>query len=199
MLCYIIFQSLQLFTYVDDDVDLEADSVVSVFGDTFDTLIGISPLRCVGYDKQGSHSCSIYQTPNGTKYWYPEVKAEHKPLVGKIYSSWDEIYMMYETYAEMSGFGIRVSGYKRWKGEITHKVLVCITAGNPRSKEIDSLDPKSMVPSRGKSFKVSDCKAHIRVKVIKGSTDYLVYEFSENHNHELVSSDNMDLTRKGSI
>ncbi|KAD2393198.1 hypothetical protein E3N88_40175 [Mikania micrantha] len=75
------------------------------------------------------------------------------PVVGKIYLSWDEIYKMYETYGEISGFGIRVSGYKKWKGEITHRVWYV--------------------------------------------TRQVLYEFSKNHNHELISSENMDLTRKG--
>jgi hypothetical protein len=31
---------------------------------------------------------------------------------------------------------------------------------------------------------------------MKGSEGYFLYHFSENHNHDMVSSDNMDLTRK---
>jgi hypothetical protein len=68
----------------------------------------------------------VYQTPNGTKYWCPDVSIELKPVVGKIYNSWDDVYQMYESYAEKSGFSIRSSACKKWKGEITHRVSLII-------------------------------------------------------------------------
>ncbi|KAD2805750.1 hypothetical protein E3N88_39127 [Mikania micrantha] len=98
---------------------------------------------------------------------------------------------------ELSGFGIRISGCKKWKGEITHRVLVCNKWGKPKNKKYDSLNPSSMVPARGSMFKVTDCKALIRLKAVKGSSKYMLYDFFENHNHSLVSTDNMDLTRHG--
>ncbi|KAI3808075.1 hypothetical protein L1987_24017 [Smallanthus sonchifolius] len=152
---------------VDVDSELHPESFDLPVAEAVDNLVSNPPLRFLGYDQQGSHSSSIYQTPNGT------------------------------SYGEMSCFGIRISGYKKWKGEITHRVLVCNKSGKPKSKIFNSLDPSSMVGTRGRPFKVTDCKALIRVKLIKGSNQYLLYEFSENHNHNLVSSDNMDLTRKG--
>ncbi|KAD2394131.1 hypothetical protein E3N88_41108 [Mikania micrantha] len=157
----------------DDDLDeneygegdLQIDRLDPIVEDTFDILVGNSPLRYIGCDRSGSHSYLIYQTPNGTRFWCPDVTSDQKPMVGNIYDSWDQVYKMYETYAEFSGFGIRISGCKKWKGQITHRV--------------------------------TDCKALIRLKAIKGEPKYLLYEFVENHNHELISSDNMDLTRKG--
>ncbi|KAC9372037.1 hypothetical protein E3N88_45944 [Mikania micrantha] len=136
-------------------------------------------------------------TPNGSRFWCPDVSSQFKPVVGKIYLYWDEVYKMYETYGEMSGFGIRVSGYKKWKGEITHRVLVCNKEGKPRGKMVDPVNPTSMAGSRATCFKVTGCKALIRLRAIKGSSNYVLYEFSENHNHELISFENMDLTRKG--
>ncbi|KAD4179767.1 hypothetical protein E3N88_28358 [Mikania micrantha] len=177
--------------------DLNIDRLDPLADDTFDILVGNSPLRYIGCDRSGSHSFLIYQTPNGTRFWCPDVISDQKPMVGKIYDSWDEVYKMYETYAELSGFGIRISGCKKWKGQITHRILVCNKAGKPRNKKYDTLDPGSLGCSRGRSFKVTDCKALIRLKAIKGEPKYLLYEFVENHNHELISSDNMDLTRKG--
>ncbi|KAD3066610.1 hypothetical protein E3N88_34490 [Mikania micrantha] len=165
--------------------------------DMFGILTDDSPLRYIGFDQQGCHSSLVYQTPNGSRYWCPDVSSHFKPVVGKIYLTWDEVYKMYETYGEMSGFQIRVAGYKKWKGEITHRVLVCNKAGKPRGKMIDSVHPASMSGARSSCFKVTGCKALIRLGAIKGITNYVLYEFSENHNHELVSSENMDLTRKG--
>ncbi|KAD6454226.1 hypothetical protein E3N88_08932 [Mikania micrantha] len=145
--------------------------------DIFGILMGDSPLCYIGFDQQGCHSSLVYQTPNGSLYWCPDVSSQFKPVVGKIFLSWDEVYKMHETYGEMSGFGIRV--------------------GKPRGKRVDSVNPTSMAGARATCFKVTGCKALIRLRAIKGSSNYVLYEFSGNHNHELISSENMDLTRKG--
>ncbi|KAD7117282.1 hypothetical protein E3N88_04550 [Mikania micrantha] len=165
--------------------------------DIFDILTGDSPLRYIGFNQQGCHSSLVYQTPNGSRYWCPDVSSRFKPEVGKIFLSWDEVYKMYKTYGEMSGFGIHVGGYKKWKGEITHRFLVCNKAGKPRGKRVDSMNPTSMAGARATCFKVTCCKELIRLRTIKGFSNYVLYEFSENHNHELISSENIDLTRKG--
>ncbi|KAD6796022.1 hypothetical protein E3N88_06918 [Mikania micrantha] len=135
----------------DDDLDeneygegdLQIDCLDPLADDTFDILVGNSLLRYIG-----SHSFLIYQTPNGTRFWCPDV-SDQKPMVGK-----------------------------------------------PRNNKYDTLDPGSLGCSCGRSFKVTDCKALIRLKAIKGEPKYLLYKFVENHNH-LISSNNMDLTRKG--
>ncbi|KAD6796031.1 hypothetical protein E3N88_06927 [Mikania micrantha] len=165
--------------------------------DIFDILTDDSTLRYIGFDQQGCHSSLVYQTPSGSLYLCPDVSSQFKLVVGKIYLSWVEVYKMYETYGEMSGFGIRVNGYKKWKGEIMHRFLVCNKAGKPRGKMVDSMNPTSMAGARATCFKVIGCKALIRLRAIKGSSNYVLYEFSENQNHELISSENMDLTRRG--
>ncbi|KAD4888981.1 hypothetical protein E3N88_21054 [Mikania micrantha] len=186
----------------DDEVLDEASLITTPLGDPvvdedFDMLVENSPLRCIGVDQNDSQSFLVYQSPNGSRFWCPDVKPDKKPIVGMIYNSWDECYRMYETYEQLSGFGIRISGCKKWKGEITHKVLVCNKWGKPKNKKYDYLNPYSMVPARGSMFKVTDCKALIRLKAVKGSSKYMLYDFFENHNHSLVSTDNMDLTCHG--
>ncbi|KAD6454486.1 hypothetical protein E3N88_09192 [Mikania micrantha] len=69
--------------------------------------------------------------------------------------------------------------------------------GKPRGKMVDLVNPTSMSGARSSCFKVTGCKALIKLRAVKGTTNYVLYEFSENHNHELVSFENMDLTRKG--
>ncbi|KAL8218067.1 hypothetical protein R6Q57_021440, partial [Mikania cordata] len=76
--------------------------------DIFGILTGDSPLWYIGFDQQGCHTTLVYQTPNGSRYWCPNVSSQFKPVVGKIFLSWDEVYKMYETYGEMAGFQIRV-------------------------------------------------------------------------------------------
>ncbi|KAD6795856.1 hypothetical protein E3N88_06752 [Mikania micrantha] len=167
---------------LEDIVDEAMDSTLlgnrqigePLYDDTFDLLVGNSPLKYLGTDMK-----------------------EHKPQVGMVYSTWDEVVSMYEAYSELSGFGVRSGACKKWKGEITHRVLSCNRAGKPKEKKVSSLDATTHVSNRCRGFKVIDCKALIRLKAVKGSSSFLLYEFTENHNHELVSSDNMDLTRKG--
>ncbi|KAD4888439.1 hypothetical protein E3N88_20512 [Mikania micrantha] len=71
------------------------------------------------------------------------------------------------------------------------------TRCKPRGKMVDSVNPTSMAGARATSFKVTRCMTLIRLRAIKGSSNYVLYEFSENHNHELISFENMDLTYKG--
>ncbi|KAD3640978.1 hypothetical protein E3N88_30201 [Mikania micrantha] len=46
------------------------------------------------------------------------------------------------------------------------------------------------------NFKVTDCKARIKLRVIKESSKYELYDFVEKHNHGLINADNLDLSRK---
>ena len=39
---------------------------------------------------------------------------------------------MYKVYAAKARFGIRKSGSKKWKGEVTHKHVICNRGGKPR-------------------------------------------------------------------
>ncbi|KAL8200298.1 hypothetical protein R6Q57_011637 [Mikania cordata] len=102
-----------------------------------------------------------------------------------VYSTWDEVLSIYEAYGKLSGFGVRSTVYKKWKGEITHRVLCFNRSGKPKEKKLSSLDATSYVSARGSGFKVTDCKALIRLKAVKGSSSFLLYEFAENHNHDM--------------
>lgn len=43
----------------------------------------------------------------GSRIWYPEV--EEKPIVGTIYNTLDEAYLMYQQYAKKAGFQSKTS------------------------------------------------------------------------------------------
>jgi hypothetical protein len=104
---------------------------------------------------------------------------------------------MYETYSERAGFCTRLGVMKKNKdGIITHRYMMCTKAGKPKAQLVDSMDVKSKSPARLSNFKVTDCKARIKCRSIKGTLGFEIYEFVEEHNHGLVSPENLDLTRK---
>ncbi|GJV72656.1 FAR1-related sequence 5-like protein [Tanacetum coccineum] len=54
---------------------------------------------------------------------------------------------------------------------------------------------KKIRKKRNSNFTVTDCKAAVRFKAIRGTTCYKLYDFVENHNHPLVDENNMDTLR----
>ncbi|KAI3825520.1 hypothetical protein L1987_07010 [Smallanthus sonchifolius] len=73
---------------LDSVDDTHSESVIdNPCDETTDVLFGNTPLRYVGFDRQGSHSCSLFDTPNGTRYWCLHVSTDQKPIVGKIYNT----------------------------------------------------------------------------------------------------------------
>ncbi|XP_022030465.1 protein FAR1-RELATED SEQUENCE 5-like [Helianthus annuus] len=118
-------------------------------------------------DFQESVRSTYYHSPNGTRYWIPL-------------------------------FWVRLSTTKKSKdGTVRLRYVLCSRSGKPNCQNVDSmvLKSSSKLP-RSSNYKVSDCKAKIKVKVFKGYPGLRLYEFVESHNHPLVSIENMDLTRK---
>ncbi|KAK9075611.1 hypothetical protein SSX86_003937 [Deinandra increscens subsp. villosa] len=106
------------------------------------------PLNYVGIDKQGTHVSSLYQSPNGSKYWSPQVSPSFKPVVGMVFTDYQEVENMFTAYAEQSGFSARVTAYKKAKDVITHKVMSCCKCGKSKAKPIDTLDTATLLNSR---------------------------------------------------
>lgn len=148
----------------------------------------------------------IVPTPNGHKYYVPDVPVEEKPNEGDVFDNFDEAYNMYLEYAQKARFSIRKSTTKRKNGDITHKYILCNKAGKPRKKVVkDTLAEKQQNDSsqmegdkknrenRNSNFIVTDCMACVRFKKIHGTTAYKLYDFTENHNHPMLDENNMDL------
>ena len=49
----------------------------------------------------------IVPTPNGHKYYVPDVPVEEKPNEGDVFDNFDEAYNMYLEYAQKARFSIR--------------------------------------------------------------------------------------------
>ncbi|KAK1414924.1 hypothetical protein QVD17_30689 [Tagetes erecta] len=102
---------------------------------------------------------------------------------------------MEKSYAVQSGFSHRLSTSKVVKGFTTHRYILCTRAGKPNFQSFDSAASSSISRSRHNKFKVTDCKARIRLKGIPGTTNYVLYEFVEAHNHRIIDKANMDLSK----
>nr|GEZ67620.1 hypothetical protein [Tanacetum cinerariifolium] len=147
--------------------------------------------------------------PKGHIYWVPNVPVDEKPKIDTVFNTYDEAYNMYKEYAAKARFSVRKSGIKRKKGKITHRYVWCNKAGKPRKivetntsiedgkedgKEDDNEDGKIKRKCRSSST-LTDCKARIGLKGIVGTYAYKVFDFVENHNHQVIDASNMDLSR----
>ncbi|KAK1407990.1 hypothetical protein QVD17_39619 [Tagetes erecta] len=147
------------------------------------------------YNEVGCISSNVFLSTNGTTYWKPDVSAEYIPVLGMVFDKWDDVVNMYQSYAIQSGFSPRLSTLKVVKGFTTHRYILCTRAGKPNFQSFDSAASSSISRSRRSKFKVTDCKARIRLKGIPGTTNYVLYEFVEAHNHRLIDKANMDLSK----
>ncbi|XP_076934432.1 protein FAR1-RELATED SEQUENCE 5-like [Bidens hawaiensis] len=73
-------------------------------------------MQSVGVEHRGRVSSIVYHTPNGTTYWKPNVPDEFVPVKYMEFETWNDAVNMYNTYADKSGFSIRLSTIKRVKG-----------------------------------------------------------------------------------
>ncbi|XP_071726848.1 protein FAR1-RELATED SEQUENCE 5-like [Rutidosis leptorrhynchoides] len=152
-------------------------------------------------------------TPNGTRYYVPNVPVECKPVEGSLWNSIDEALAMYENYAKIAGFTVRKSTTKsNADGEYKLRYLLCNREGQPKNNmAVDTLkeqpiskqpngdgsNAKDKVPrkKRNSNFIVCGCTARIKLKYIKSASCFELYGFEESHNHELVTDENKHLTR----
>ncbi|PWA93031.1 FAR1 DNA binding domain-containing protein [Artemisia annua] len=152
----------------------------------------------------------IIPTPHGHTYWMPDVPVDEKPVRDTIFDSYDEAYNMYKAYAFKARFGVRKSTNKYVKGILTHKYVLCNRAGKPRKTvEVNTLneddthdgsqdeteDGKKRKRKRRSASTLTDCKARIGLRAIKGTNSFKLFDFVENHNHPLIDKNNMDLSR----
>ncbi|KAJ0884939.1 putative transcription factor FAR family [Helianthus annuus] len=135
----------------------------------------------------------VFDTPQGTRYWIPNVADKFIPVCGKSYPTFADVLSMYELYAFEAGFSVKKGQTKVWNRIPTHKYLRCSKYGKPQPKRtFDTLD-ESSVKHRRTTFTWCDCKASILVSISNDS--YTVLSFNDIHNHELVESYNRDLSK----
>ncbi|KAK1427745.1 hypothetical protein QVD17_16439 [Tagetes erecta] len=129
--------------------------------------------------------------------WVPSVTNSDKPEVGAVFQKWEDVLNMYEAYAAKAGFDSRLSTIARTNGVITHRYIVCNKQGKSRRKNVNTMDTASRSSNkRNSNKKVTGFLACIRVRAVPGPTSFILYELIEEHNHGLVSIENMDLSRR---
>lgn len=111
------------------------------------------------------------------------------PYVGQAFQTAEDAQEQYTRFARVNGFAIRT---ERSKGNSNHPLgvykreLVCHRAGLYRPRKTG--DPKRQ---RNKKSNRCKCEAGMIIKknVSKGTTRWVVVQFSNEHNHELLDSD----------
>nr|KAJ0201508.1 hypothetical protein LSAT_V11C600321030 [Lactuca sativa] len=139
------------------------------------------------------HSNHQHVIINGKQYWIPKVPDKVKPELKGHYKSYEDIIDMYYKYALAAGFNVRkTTNRKNAQHIIRLTYLVCNRQGLPNTCPVDTLNPiKSKIQRRTDSRRT----ACIRFNMIKGRSTCLLYEFVEEHNHELMSQDNILFSR----
>ncbi|XP_076908804.1 protein FAR1-RELATED SEQUENCE 5-like [Bidens hawaiensis] len=153
-------------------------------------------MQSVGVEHRGRVSSIVYHTPNGTTYWKPNVPDEFVPVKDMEFETWDDSVNMYNTYADKSGFSIRLSTIKRVKGSVTHRYMLYTRAGKPKFQDFDSSISNSASTPRRSSFKAVCCNARLILKPVPNTMRFKIYDFDDIHTHELIGPNTMEFTKK---
>ncbi|KAK9075528.1 hypothetical protein SSX86_003852 [Deinandra increscens subsp. villosa] len=205
-------------TFYEDDHDIDTDNINQtnadqssshVYANQDSTLPLSTPVKSNNLvvldsadnpeaNQEESICSNFYDSPNGTRYWIPSVPSESKPKMHMKFDSWENAYAFYEAYAEQAGFSTKLAQSKKQKktGKVTMRYLSCSRGAKPTSKEKNEVDSTEISPTRLTSFKRTDCKAIMKIRVVKNTTQWEVFKFNEVHNHGLLSQDNLDFLRK---
>ena len=104
------------------------------------------------------------------------------------------------SYANEAGFNANHSTIKRYGGrkeeDISLKYMICSRSGYSECVNRDSTKDNERKHKRKTSSKKKGCPALIKFKRVHPlSLIYFVYEFIEQHNHEMVAKENRHLLR----
>ena len=120
----------------------------------------------------------------------PDVPEELKPNTLMRFRTSDDAYNMYNSYAQKAGFNVRKYSLRKDGNTVIHHLLGCHRMGKPPEKSVDKDN------SRNTSYRVTDCKAMIAVKIVRGLNVYKFDGFKELHNHEMDDISNLKSSRK---
>ncbi|XP_072969163.1 protein FAR1-RELATED SEQUENCE 11-like isoform X1 [Typha angustifolia] len=149
-------------------------------------------IRVEGDEEDALSDVAVPSDPNlmhGIPHANSEVAVVETPYIGQSFRTDDEAQEYYTNFARKNGFAIR---RERSKGNTAHPLgvykreLVCHRAGV-------SLPRKTAELKRQRNKKSSRCKCEaqmiIKKNVSKGMSRWVVVQFSNVHNHELLDSD----------
>lgn len=111
-----------------------------------------------------------------------------RPCVGMEFGTADEAYNFYNAYGGHAGFSIRKNSQTKSRNGVSSVRFVCSKEGlsKPQRAEQKGLESstKLKTPEREYGTIRTDCKACLRVKLVKGV--WQVSIFRDDHNHDLI-------------
>lgn len=112
-----------------------------------------------------------------------------------MFSTLSDAIDFYNKYGEESGFDVNLSSQKRYNdGTVRIRYLNCSRAGFTETFKHDSINESESCKRKTTSKRIG-CPAIIKFKNLPGSSKFYVYGFVEEHNHNLVSKENLYLLR----
>nr|KAJ0198723.1 hypothetical protein LSAT_V11C600326850 [Lactuca sativa] len=179
----------QILNYMDEDFEnskLNTYQCINMFSIFDHTSECSSSCNHVNSSCRTSSSCvSNFYMSEVLHYIKPDVPEEFKPTKAIRFKDVDEGVKIYKRYAEKAGFDVHLNTLRKVGDIIKHTFLVCNRIGKPK------LNPTE----RNTIYRVTDCKAKIIVKRVKGTSDYRFDKFQENHSHELQDTFHLKSTR----
>ncbi|XP_071688630.1 protein FAR1-RELATED SEQUENCE 5-like [Rutidosis leptorrhynchoides] len=135
------------------------------------------------------------ETPGGSLYYAPIVDESLLPIVGKNYETLEECEKMYRLYAFHACFDIRKSTQKTTKsGLVKQKYYLCNRGGVPMQVNFDTLQ-SSKKPIRKSNMECTGCRARVKFDWVYGTNTFILSDFQEHHNHELLPQEYRHLSK----
>ncbi|XP_035830763.1 protein FAR1-RELATED SEQUENCE 5-like [Helianthus annuus] len=133
-----------------------------------------------------TNTSGVNECSNDERLYIPEVEASATPVVGMQFTSLEQAYVFYQTYAKLAGFSTRKGGEVHSGGITKTKYIVCSKEGH-KPLFIDDAYSKSKNPfkSRNRGTIRTGCKAQLMICLVDGRS-YTVKKFVDGHNHKFV-------------
>lgn len=139
-------------------------------------------------------------TSSEIKSFIPNVADEKCPKLGMLFSTIDEAFDFYNTYAKDAGFSVRKSSEKKRidattkEKNIYWKRFVCSKEGHSVEKSVFNTDYERRVMETREN-----CSAEFQVKKKRGESNYSVCKFVKEHTHMLSTPHKRHLLRSHRI
>ena len=143
-----------------------------------------------------SSSSEHYKTESFSLVPYDKL-IHHKPITGLLFESLDIGLEFYKNYGQKSGFDVNLSSLKRYNdGIVRLRYATCSRSGFTASFKNENIyENHGHGKRRRTSSKKKECPALSKFKNLRCSLQFYIYEFVEDHNHDLVNQDQLYLLR----
>ncbi|KAL6576731.1 hypothetical protein OROMI_011007 [Orobanche minor] len=119
-----------------------------------------------------------------------------KPLVGDVFVSYKTARDFYEKYGRMKGFSVVVNSSQRTQRKydgITSYLFACIHHGSHDKIVAEDIPLEKRRPNT--STVRGGCQAHMRILLNVNTSEWVVRDFKDDHNHDFVPTPNKVLMK----